>query len=540
MIYTWLPAPLLFAIYPILALLAHNIEEVAFSEALRPLFISLIGAMILLLTFRLILRDWEKASLISTFMLIVFYSYGHIYTVAKTWQVGPYLLGRHSLLIPISLLVLIVWIWWVVKRVVNPTKLFLLFNVIGTVSLVLPLYSIIRHTTDVSYDSSRNTEVVETQDFEVGRLEGQSLPDIYYIIVDGYARQDVLHELYGFDNDAFINSLRSRGFYVADQSRSNYSQTMLSLASSLNMAYIDDLVEDLDPVSDNRSRLAELFDHSRVRTFLESKGYSVIAFETGYGQTHISGADRFYTTESLLYGDTGRWPLLGSITPFEGILLQSTVARVLFDVNLIAEKIQSQLLFDTNYQEQRDRIIFTLDTLQEIPSFDGHHFVFAHLISPHPPFVFGSNGEMVIQSHPYSIQDADRFSGTREEYIQGYSDQLTYLNQLLIETIDDIFAKSEIEPIILLQADHGPGAYMVWESPEDTNFKERLSILNAYFLPNGGNEALYPSITPVNSFSYIFNTYFETSYELLKDESFHSTWSRPFDFIPYVERNGTD
>ena len=291
--YNWLPTPLLFAVYPIVALLAHNIEEVPFSEALRPVFISLVGAMILLLAFRLISRNWEKASLLSTFMLLMFYSYGHIYTVAKSWQVGPYLLGRHSLLIPISLLVLIMWIWWVVKRVVNPRNLFLLFNVIGTLSLVLPLYSIIRHTTDVSYDGSRNAEVVETQDFGVGRVEGQSLPDIYYIIVDGYARQDVLHELYGFDNDEFIDSLRSRGFYVADQSRSNYSQTMLSLASSLNMSYIDDLVEDLDPVSDNRSRLAELFNHSRVRTFLEGKGYSVIAFETGYAQTNISDADRF-------------------------------------------------------------------------------------------------------------------------------------------------------------------------------------------------------------------------------------------------------
>jgi len=305
------------------------------------------------------------------------------------------------------------------------------------------------------------------------------------------------------------------------------------------MAYIDDLVEELDPVSDNRRGLAELINHSRVRSFLESKGYSVIAFETGYAQTHITDADWFYKTESLLYGDTGRWPLLGSITPFEGILLQSTVARVLFDVHLIAEKIQSQLLFDTNVQEHRDRIIFTLDTLQEIPSFDGHHFVFAHLISPHPPFVFGSNGEMVTQSHPYSIQDADRFSGTREEYIHGYSNQLTYLNLLLIETIDDILVKSEIAPIILLQADHGPGAYMVWESPERTNLKERLSILNAYYLPNSENE-LYPSITPVNSFRLIFNTYFETSYELLNDESFHSTWARPYNFIPYVERNGTD
>src|SRR5688572_31865313 len=42
------------------------------------------------------------------------------------------------------------------------------------------------------------------------------------------SRQDVLHELYEFDNSSFLNDLSARGFYVAHESSSNYIQTMLS------------------------------------------------------------------------------------------------------------------------------------------------------------------------------------------------------------------------------------------------------------------------------------------------------------------------
>jgi hypothetical protein len=35
-----------------------------------------------------------------------------------------------------------------------------------------------------------------------------------------------------------------------------------------------------------------------------------------------------------------------------------------------------------------------------------------------------------------------------------------------------------------------------WNSPANTNFRERMSILNAYYFPDGDYAALYPGITP--------------------------------------------
>jgi hypothetical protein len=108
---------------------------------------------------------------------------------------------------------------------------------------------------------------------------------------------------------------------------------------------------------------------------------------------------------------------------------------------------------------------------------------------------------------------------------------VSYLNFLLKGAINDILAKSDDSPIIILQGDHGPGAFTDWYSFENTNIKERSSILNAYHFPGIDETFLYPEITPVNSFRMLFNHYFGTDFEILADMSFYNIWNRPYDYI---------
>src|SRR5919109_2928870 len=80
--------PFLFAIYPILALLAFNISEVNISSGWRPLWFSVIAMGLLVLAFYAIFRDWKRAALLSTIILILFYSYGHVYILLKGVNIG--------------------------------------------------------------------------------------------------------------------------------------------------------------------------------------------------------------------------------------------------------------------------------------------------------------------------------------------------------------------------------------------------------------------------------------------------------------------
>jgi hypothetical protein len=86
-----------------------------------------------------------------------------------------------------------------------------------------------------------------------------------------------------------------------------------------------------------------------------------------------------------------------------------------------------------------------------------------------------------------------------------------------------ILAESSPAPIIILQADHG-----------HSRGNHRLDMFNAYYFPEGGDDALYTTIPPVKSFRLMLNRYFGATYPLLPDQSYFSIYDDPFDyrFVP--------
>src|ERR1044072_1951722 len=64
-------------------------------------------------------------------------------------------------------------------------------------------------------------------------------PDIFFIVLDEYSGNTALNQLFHFDNSDFKKQLEQRGFYVAKESLSNYNYTPFSVASILNMKYLD-------------------------------------------------------------------------------------------------------------------------------------------------------------------------------------------------------------------------------------------------------------------------------------------------------------
>ena len=117
-------------------------------------------------------------------------------------------------------------------------------------------------------------------------------PDVYYIILDGFARADVLRDLYDFDAGPFLDGLERREFFVAGRSTSNYSQTRLSLTSSLNADYIDN--RDLKYVRDE-GPLLEMMAGNRVVKAFRRLGYRLVSFASGYELTELTGADLYLT-----------------------------------------------------------------------------------------------------------------------------------------------------------------------------------------------------------------------------------------------------
>ena len=354
----------------------------------------------------------------------------------------------------------------------------------------------------------RSSVAVERTEISPGPDSPGGLRDIYYIIVDGYARQDVLKEILDYDKSEFLAHHRQAGFYVADSSHSNYPQTLLSLTTSLNLNYLDQLA-DFEAGSGDRMPLAELFQNNAVLQFLRQQGYKIVSFATGYNLTEIKNADYILS------------PIL-NFTQFQNLVLLTT------PLPYWLHKVKSP------YDLERDRIRFDLEKLSRLTVAPSPFFVFAHILAPHPPFLFDENGGPYAREREFNHADGSHYTmhgGTVEEYISGYRNQIHVVTSLLQQTLDEIIAGSTgFPPIIIVQADHGSGVMLDWNSSRTTYLKERLAILNAYYLPGVDSLPLYPAITPVNSFRVVFNEYFGTAFDLLPDKMFYAPWNFPFQY----------
>jgi len=502
--------PFLFAAYPVIALYAFNMGQSRLADALRAFVLLPLLAGIVLVLLKLILKDWGRAGLLTSLGFLLFFSYGHLVNRLSTTRFGPFL-GQQPWFIAAAYgLIFVIGVYVIAFRMKNSGELTLVLNGMSIVLLVLPVYSIMlfsyanRAPSQTSFLPT-NSEPTQTI------TPGPMLPDIYYIIPDGYARQDVLNDLYELDYSAFINYLESKGFYVADSSHSNYDQTALSVASSLNFDYLDAYAATLGKESQNRDPLYNAIDHSRLRQALEQAGYTFVDVNSGNPITQIKDAPYYLTpSRSLLVNYFEREILAGSII---GTVVESDIT-----------------------EQYRARLLNEFELGADLSWIASPKFVFIHIVAPHPPFVFEAKGNPVTPPE-LVMRDGSRYPGTREDYLKGYREQLLFINHQLEFMIDSILSHSATPPVIVLQADHGPGAYLDWSSADNSCIIERTAILNAYLLPEVNEDVLYPEITPVNTFRLVLNTYLGTDYPLLKDSTYMPTWDMPYDFIDVTEKD---
>ncbi len=513
--------PFLFAIYPILFLFAHNIDKTAPIELALPIMIVLIMAALIWAGSRFITKDPKKSSISTSLFFIVFFAYGptsgHILKLAQATSGQDVLPGFHYYLLVASLLVLVL-VFYLIRRSdrdLGPFSTFL--NATGIILVSISLASIISYqATHMGRESDRPARSIETA---VSKKDS-NYPDIYYIILDGYARQDILSRLYFYDNSDLINFLKRKGFYVATESTSNYNTTDLSTASSLNMAYIQDLLPNADPDSSDMKPLQKLRENPSVARILREYGYKFVSFSSGYSGTELRGADRYVSAP-------------GALTEFQNVLLQNTAA--------IAFLNQASVPYDA----RRKQILWTFDHLPDMSRSDSPVFVFAHILLPHPSFVFGPNGEPRNPKDIGNVRNGDGGNflavpgNTRVGYLKGYREQLHFENKLVKQAINDILSKSKRPPIIILQSDHGPGSQLKHSHVRRSNISERMSILNAFYFPDKRYERLYKSITPVNNLKVVLDQYLthETSETtLVDDKNFFALGGRPYRFFDVNNR----
>lgn len=489
-------APYLVAVAPIVALWASNRNEFGPAEGGPPVLVAVVAAALLLGLSRAVTADrGGAASIAAAGLAALAFGFGYeldlvtaISSQEQAWQLAP-VVGLIDLAIAISVLL-------GVRHLVRRHRIdgseaarAIAVGAVAWMAVALvagPQQSQAGGVPAIGAEYLRNGDPVEPTPAPLGPVQappGQPLPDVYYVILDGYARWDILASEYGYDERPFLETLADRGFYVAEASNSNYPGTHPSLSSSLNMRYVTRELSVGAPFE----RYLELIRNNEVATAFKSLGYRYDLVRSVWIGTAISPlADRLL----------GMGPPFGS--EFAVALANRSILRAITTPPTVAE---SHLV--------------ALRDLEAVAMDPAPTFTFAHVILPHPPYVLDRDGNIVNRTATlegvWLLDDAKA----------GYVEQVRFLNRRLIEIVDGILAASATRPIIVFQGDHGA---FVDPGPDDPDGRAarlaRLAILNAYLVPDEMRSDLYPSISPVNSFRIVLPRLVGRQPELLPDRHF--------------------
>ena len=471
--------PVLFAAFPILFLYAYNISQTSASQIWLPLGISVGAALAMWAVLTPVLRSRAKAGLATAIFLALFFSYGRLYDGLNYLGVAA---PEHAHLLPSMLFAWGYSVYFIGRAGRDFRLTTRLLNVVAVAVIAINLFNI------VSYEIGLRGVEAEalpesTQQPVAGEAAPETLPDIYFIILDEYAHPDTMLEYYDYDNSEFIQGLEERGFFVARKSETPAPSTGRALAGVLNMRYTGD--------HDSPEELHHMIAYNDVTSFLRMHGYEFIYFGNCHDitrwQTFLKEtADRYFN-----YFEESATPW---VSEFQEILWSTTMLRPFY-----YHVVRGQ--YGTAFRRQT---VYALEHLKTLPEEGGRRFMFAHIIPPHEPFVFGAKGEYIAPANWSNYRDK-----------QFYLGQYQYISSEIEGVVDALLEKSEVPPIIILQSDHGlrPGHQGVKVGPD-----EWRKILNAMYLPGMDYSEIPESISPVNTFRLIFNHYFGAEYEILPDD----------------------
>ena len=488
--------PLLMSVYPVVALYSANLYQVLFAETHLPFFFSLALGLIIFLTALIFSRNLVKASLFTTMIHYLFFTYGHLEKIVPI-----------PLLIYTFYLGLLIFLGRIIKRIKDPGQLTVAANLITLLLVCLPLFNILNYQLRV-----KDSVTFEYQQQKIKSVETSltPLPDIYFIIFDRYASSGVLKRNFGFDNSGFIDKLKEKNFYIAEKAWANYASSAHSLSATFNMTYLDFLKDLHNSQDKDWLPIYDLLENNRAVYEFKNLGYQYYHF-----------GDWWWPTSKSRLADQNI--NLNVLSEFSSILVDNSILK------MAAQKYKLPVL-DHRFTQWR-RIRYKFQKLKEMPKVSKPTFVFAHMLVPHEPFVFKADGS-------YLTIEEDSQRSNEEKYL----DQIKYINGEIISLTEKLLENRENPPVIIFQADEGP--YPVsyennkndydWSKAKREEISQKMSIFSAIYLPDKDYSLLSEDFSPVNNFRLVLSILRGEEPDYLPDRYQLTNMGKPYDFYEYA------
>ena len=328
-------------------------------------------------------------------------------------------------------------------------------------------------------------------------------PDIVVILLDAHGREDLLAERYGEDVSEFVASLSARGFDVSPRSRSNYMSTSLTLTSMFNYAHLSDLTLPMSTDPSFGSALRSHLDRNKAFATLRAAGYRIATVSAGFDGDALRSADVFIDG--------------GQVNELEAVLITNSILR----------RTLTTLAPNALPDQVRDRVRWNLSPSNWLPRLvtpGASHdpsFLFVHVPSPHPPYVFARDGtnRNPDVSFADNIPDVNQGQAQISALAEAYANQLAYVDELTISAVDEVLLSMPSDCVLIVMSDHGPAVHIDWEHLSTTDTDERFGTLFAARTPGSPN-LFGDAPTPVNLFPTLFNRYLDLRLPMASNSSF--------------------
>jgi hypothetical protein len=497
---SWPIYPVLFGLYIPLNYFTHNQALYGFSDTQRSLIIAPLLVGLICLTLWLATRRIHFAALIATLLT----------AYAVYFCITP--------LVEIPIIVAASVILWLKFRDKIGSNFSRITNVMMLVVLVQPLLAI------ASFKQVIQAELVDplgTSPFSNISLQqprdSDTLPTIVHIVLDAYASNATLQDIFNYDNTAFTNDLAELGFIVGHDVRTPYNQTLLVMSSIFSGNYF---ASGQGPLSEPnpdllRGALGTLVTEGWAQQRLRELDYNYLFVETGY--------QFLRRPDSSMASYPGKLP--DSSNPYEAGLLSL--------IGILPPPRQSEAIKDRN-ENTYLRHALTTDFYRTAKT---PFLLYEHVLAPHPPFIIDRDGNDTSQWKEFNSISADTKGEKKliEGYKQGYLEKLRYTNAAVLEQTRKMIRDIPGPKIILVHGDHGSGAYFDDTDPNDpgsTCLSERYNTFLAVYSNDPIIRDKFMRLETerfnlVNLYRLIFDAKFESDIGLLEDQSFYAAWHSP-------------
>jgi len=254
-------------------------------------------------------------------------------------------------------------------------------------------------------------------------LSARRDPNVYWIVLDGYPRRDILQEFFNFDNAPFVDQLKGRNFTVYNRAVASFPETAFSISSTLSIGFP---VAGVPPKLPSPAELQRTVRGQNVvvNTF-RSMGYRYVHFQNGYdeptacpleGAICIRGSAK--SSGSAIEFDEFNIALLSKTPVMDAIAMFTDVDRT----------VEESVFMQGAVHEVTDRLF-------QLPE-RGPFFLYAHVLD---------------------------WNATEKA---AFVDQLICVNNETVTLLDKVIERDP-QAIVVLQSDHGTAFRGQFKKPFD-------------------------------------------------------------------------